>query len=600
VLHAFAAALRECLCEHVLGVAGLQRQHRTSPLPLQQLFFHLQPAARALGHLHALLLALLAPPPAAAAAAMGGAASEGGVPHAARRGGGLLKLLHERRAALGGDAEAAALHEFLLERSAAPWFAMLRAWLHRGVCDDPHGEFFVSEDARLKKEALLTDFGCAYWERRFTLRPELTPPFLAPHAAAALDCGKLLHVVRECGREPANPQSLGYTLDERALGAAIGAARAWASEQALGVVVGEAQLLARLQSIKHYFLLDQGDFFVHFLDSAEEELVKPVSAISVGRLHSKLELSLRQSALVDPFKSSLSCELLPCNLTSQLLRIINTARAAPPPPAADKTPGLDAFTFEYKVSWPLSLILSRNAIIKYQLLFRHLFHCKHVERQLSSCWLSQQAVKGLGHLPTLAPSHALRQRMLHFLHNMEHYMMLEVLEPNWHVLMLRLRAAGSLDELMAHHAHFLDASLKECMLRDAVLLKLLAKLLTICVIYADQTRSLMAAVAELLAANKLDPPPSLARKAQLGALKQQVGALVAARKYAANVAKFGAKFDDELQALLAELRKQALREWNLAHLLARLDYNNFWQLQQRQADSPKPRAAAVAPPRAAR
>ena len=35
------------------------------------------------------------------------------------------------------------------------------------------------------------------------------------------------------------------------------------------------------------------------------------------------------------------------------------------------------------------------------------------------------------------------------------------------------------------HWQFLDASLRECMLRDAVLLKLLAKLLTICVIFAD-------------------------------------------------------------------------------------------------------------------
>ena len=48
---------------------------------------------------------------------------------------------------------------------------------------------------------------------------------------------------------------------------------------------------------------------------------------------------------------------------------------------------------------------------------------------------------------------------------------------------------------------------QECMLRDAVLLKLLAKLLTICVIYADQTRTLMSAISDLLAANKLDPPP---------------------------------------------------------------------------------------------
>ena len=41
--------------------------------------------------------------------------------------------------------------------------------------------------------------------------------------------------------------------------------------------------------------------------------------------------------------------------------------------------------------------------------------------------------------------------------------------------------------------------------------------------------------------------------------------------------KLGAKFDEEMTELLAELRKQAHKEWNLAHLCARLDYNTYWQ-----------------------
>ena len=151
----------------------------------------------------------------------------------------------------------------------------------------------------------------------------------------------------------------------------------------------------------------QGDFFVHFLDSAEEELVKPVAQIAKGRLQSKLELSLRQvcgaaatttststattstststfitsstftsttststlrqAAVADAFKDALGCDLAPYNLTNQLLRVINTTRGsgvAPPPQAADRTPGLDAFTFDYKVEWPLSLVLSKNSITK--------------------------------------------------------------------------------------------------------------------------------------------------------------------------------------------------------------------------------------------
>ena len=166
--------------------------------------------------------------------------------------------------------------------------------------------------------------------------------------------------------------------------------------------------------------------------------MKPVGDISRARLQSKLDLSLRQSAVADPYRDSLTCGLLPYNLTNQLLRIINASRssgAAPPPvpQAASRTPGLDAFTFEYEVQWPLSLVLSKHSITKYQLLFRHLFHCKHVERQLSASWLSQQEPKQLhGVSKAFTASFGLRQRMLHFLFNIQHYMMFEVREPSPH------------------------------------------------------------------------------------------------------------------------------------------------------------------------
>ena len=56
-----------------------------------------------------------------------------------------------------------------------------------------------------------------------------------------------------------------------------------------------------------------------------------------------------------PLSSSISR-----NLPEQLLRIINTSRASatavPTPQSAERTPGLDAFTFDYAVEWPLSLV----------------------------------------------------------------------------------------------------------------------------------------------------------------------------------------------------------------------------------------------------
>lgn len=61
-----------------------------------------------------------------------------------------------------------------------------------------------------------------------------------------------------------------------------------------------------LRSIKHYFLMDKGDFFVHFMDLTEEELKKPVDDIVPPRLEALLELALRMStANTDPFKDDL-------------------------------------------------------------------------------------------------------------------------------------------------------------------------------------------------------------------------------------------------------------------------------------------------------
>lgn len=60
------------------------------------------------------------------------------------------------------------------------------------------------------------------------------------------------------------------------------------------------------RSIKRYFLMDQGDFFVHFMDLTEEELKKPVDDITPPRLEALLELALRMStANTDPFKDDL-------------------------------------------------------------------------------------------------------------------------------------------------------------------------------------------------------------------------------------------------------------------------------------------------------
>lgn len=48
--------------------------------------------------------------------------------------------------------------------------------------------------------------------------------------------------------------------------------------------------------------------------------------------------------------------------------------------------GYECLSLDYQVKWPLSLILSRRCLTRYQLIFRHLFSCKYVERELTIAW----------------------------------------------------------------------------------------------------------------------------------------------------------------------------------------------------------------------
>ena len=66
------------------------------------------------------------------------------------------------------------------------------------------------------------------------------------------------------------------------------------------------QFLINFRSFKRFFLLDQGDFIVQFMDMTDQELKKPISKISEQKLESLLELSIRTStANCDPYKDDI-------------------------------------------------------------------------------------------------------------------------------------------------------------------------------------------------------------------------------------------------------------------------------------------------------
>ncbi|KAJ4908103.1 Gamma-tubulin complex component 2 [Raphanus sativus] len=474
VNHAFAAALRALLLDYRAMVAQLEHQFRLGRLSLQGLWFYCQPM---MGSMRAL------------AAVIQQASAKHFV------GSGVLNLLQSQAKAMAGDNSVRSLLEKMTECASNAYLSILERWVYEGIIDDPYGEFFIAENRSLKKESLSQDSTAKYWSQRYSLK-ETIPGFLANIAATILTTGKYLNVMRECGHNVQVPISERSKLtifgSNHHYLECIKAAHEFASKELVTLIMDKYDLIGRLRSIKHYLLLDQGDFLVHFMDISRDELNKKVHEISVEKLQSLLDLALRTTAAAaDPRHEDLTC----CVDRASLLTTLGMHKD-PDSNSSIEDPvsitGLETFSLSYKVQWPLSIVISKKALSKYQLIFRFLFHCKHVERQLCGAWQIHQGIRSMNSNGTaIRRSSLLCRSMLKFISSLLHYLTFEVLEPNWHVMHDRLQSTKSVDEVIQHHDFFLDKCLRGCLLLLPDVLKKMEKLKSVCLQYAAATQWLI-------------------------------------------------------------------------------------------------------------
>ncbi|KAM4715310.1 gamma-tubulin complex component 2 [Anableps anableps] len=594
VNHALTAAMRTLMKEYLILVTQLEHLQRQGLLSLQKLWFYIQPTMRTMEILASIASSL------DKGECMGGAT---------------LSLLHDRTFNYTGDSQAQELCLYLTKAASVPYFEILEKWIYRGIIKDPYSEFMV-EEHELQKEKIQEDYNDKYWDQRYTIVQHRIPSFLQKMADKILSTGKYLNVVRECGRDVTCPDAkeVLYTLKERAYVEQIEKAYNYASKVLLDFLMDEKELVLRLRSIKHYFLMDKGDFFVHFMDLTEEELKKPVDDIVPPRLEALLELALRMStANTDPFKDDLKIDLMPHDVITQLLRVlaIETKQEkaiinAEPTDVA--LSGLEAFSFDYIVKWPLSLIINRKALTRYQMLFRHMFYCKHVERLLCNVWISNKDFK-LYTLPSakwFAAAFALRQRMLNFVQNIQYYMMFEVMEPTWHVMENNLKTASNIDDVLCHHTSFLDNCLKDCMLTNPELLRIFSKLMSVCVMFTNCIQTFTQSMRlERLSHEQgmVDGPP--APREQPGEaekkrpntkfLTEHMDGLQSDASFEATIGKFDSNFSMMLLDLLDKLSIYSTNdcEHSMISIIYRLDFNGFYtERLERMAVERSQKAAA--------
>lgn len=442
------------------------------------------------------------------------------------KGGSVLRLITKRLATMSGDPAARDLLARLLRESSRPYMAMLNEWLHHGNVRDPHSEFLIKEQKSIRREGLEQDYTDEYWEKRYTLRHDVIPPQLESVKDKVLLAGKYLNVVRECGgvdigRDMDKDATLPHAFDDPRFLDNVNSAYAFANSSLLTLLLTTHALPARLRSLKHYFFLDRSDFFSYFLELSASELKKPAKSVNTGKLQSLLDIVLRQPGSVageDPFKEDIKVTMSDITLTNWLMQVVNvkgldadggsissyTPAAATSSVSGDEKEitGFEALTFDYAVPFPLSLVVSRVTLTRYQLLFRYILSLRHLETLLVTSWSDHSKLPAWTRKssdPRLEGwkrrAWCLRNRMLCFVQQLLYFCTNEVVEPNWVAFMARLEASAdenggagvgegtgvsggsggrvkrTVDELMRDHVDFLATCLKECMLTNSKLLR---------------------------------------------------------------------------------------------------------------------------------
>ncbi|EST07453.1 Gamma-tubulin complex component protein [Kalmanozyma brasiliensis GHG001] len=360
------------------------------------------------------------------------------------------------------------------------------------------------------------------------------PSFLEPWKHKILLAGKYLNVIRECGLEvPSDPDKgaensgLGskpgkgaatmVVMNDESFFRRIEGAYQRANSALLKLLLEDQHILERLRSLKHFFFFSESDFLSSFLEQSAHELAKKVSPTKTRetvqqRLQTHLGAVLGSSSTVgfeDPYREDVRIVLASEGAYDQLKRIAETkggieatklAQANAAATAAAATAGssgkdfVSAVTllqFDIAVKFPVSLVISRKNILRYQFVSRGLFHLKTLERSLSELWLDHSSNllwKQRTH-PALEKwkqkLFLLRSRMTFFVQQLLAFQLMEVLEPNYLDLERRLRNVKTVDQLMKDHFAFLNTTRKELMFTDLRYLELHAKLTEVIHIFVE-------------------------------------------------------------------------------------------------------------------
>ncbi|KAI1133451.1 Spc97/Spc98 family protein [Nemania abortiva] len=370
-----------------------------------------------------------------------------------KKGGQIISLIHSFSTS-HGDPIVGAFAERLLTPVTRPFYDILRHWIYDGELSDPYLEFFIqlkSTDPVAKTKTASTNV----WDEKYEMSQIMIPSIVTLEFANKVHLiGKSLNFIRHsCGDaqwvesySKASSKELRYG-DTATLESWIDDAYKITMRRLVYLMTHKFHLFKHLEALKSYILLGQGDFIALLMESLAANLDRPAGAQYRHTLTAQLEHAIRGSnAQYD------SPEVLR-RLDARMLQL------------SHGDIGWDCFTLEYKIDAPVDVVVSDWGNRQYLKVFNFLWRIKRVEFALSSTWRKVTT----GSRGVLQTDHAVVQEtwkttrgflaeMVHFVGQLQYYILFEVIESSWTELQARLtREDATLDDIIKAHKNYLNS-----------------------------------------------------------------------------------------------------------------------------------------------
>lgn len=218
----------------------------------------------------------------------------------------------------------------------------------------------------------------------------------------------------------------------------------------------ELNIYEHFLHLRNYFFLLDGEFgnqlVCGFLKHIEDGM-EPRGICQKGILDSVLNNATATDCLSSVRSGTDAAELFAENLTLNCSNIPETFDLM-------NIDMLSVFSLQWKVDWPLNLVINAETIAKYTQIFSHLLKLRHVSCMLDRAYqylqeMGKQHGRGLLLSPQYRHLQVVRYKLSHFLITLQTHLDTNVFQVAWQAFNQKLAKVESVEELYVRHVEYL-------------------------------------------------------------------------------------------------------------------------------------------------